>query len=375
MIPVLDLARQTQALRAELDTAIDAVLRSGHFILGTNVEAFEREFAQYCGARHAVGVASGTDALELALRALDIGAGDEVITTPFTFVATAEAISCVGATPVFADVEPESYNLDPKAVERVISPKTKAMIVVHLYGRPARLDAFERIARERGIHLIEDCAQSAGSRYRQRHVGTFGIAGCFSFFPSKNLGAFGDGGMVTTDDERVAGRVRRLRVHGSAKKYCHEEIGCNSRLDELQAAILRVKLRHLAEWVEARRAVARRYTDGLQELARAGVLALPVESSECYSSYHLYTVASSAREQLQESLRQRDIATAVHYPVPLHRQPAYAFLGYHAGRCPNAERASTEVLSLPCFPELAPQEIDLVLGAVRQAMTASRVSS
>ncbi len=375
MIPVLDLARQTQALRGELDAAIDAVLRSGHFILGPSVEAFEREFAQYCGARHAIGVASGTDALELALRALDIGDGDEVITTPFTFVATAEAISYVGATPVFADVEPESYNLDPESVERAISPKTKAIIVVHLYGRPARLDAFERIARERGIHLIEDCAQSAGSRYHGRRVGTFGIAGCFSFFPSKNLGAFGDGGMVVTDDERVAGRVRRLRVHGSAKKYCHEEIGRNSRLDELQAAILRVKLRHLDAWVEARRAVAGHYTEGLRELARAGVLTLPGEPSECYSSYHLYTIASSVREQLQESLRQRDIATAVHYPIPLHRQPAYAFLGYRSGQCPHAERAATEVLSLPCFPELAPQEIDVVLGAVRQATTASRVTS
>ena len=368
MIPVLDLVRQTQAIRAEVDAAVDAVLRSGQFILGPNVEAFETEFARYVGARYAVGVASGTDALELALRALNVGPGDEVITTPFTFVATAEAISCVGATPLFADIEPATYLLDPAHVERAITPRTKAILVVHLYGGPARLDAFERLARERRVHLIEDCAQAIGSRYRGRHVGTVGVMGCFSFFPSKTLGAFGDGGMVVTGEERLAQRIRRLRVHGSARKYEHEEIGRNSRLDELQAAILRVKLRHLEAWVETRRTVAHRYHEGLQDVAQVDLVVRPVEPPDGRHSYHLYTIAVPERDTVQEALRRQGIATAVHYPLPLHRQPVYASTPAGAARCPQADAAAGRVLSLPCFPELRPEEIATVVRAVRQAV-------
>lgn len=358
-IPFLDLRRQYRAIGKELEDAIRAVMEGGQFILGPNVSALERELAVYCGVPHGVAVASGTDALRLALEALEIGAGDEVITTPFTFVATAEMISQAGATPVFADIDPGTFNIDPADVERRITARTKVIIVVHLYGHPADMDPIMALARRHGLRVIEDAAQAVGADYRGRRIGGIGDIGCFSFFPTKNLGGAGDGGFVTTTDAAVADRVGMLRQHGSRRKYFHELLGWSSRLDELQAAILRVKLRYLDAWTDARRAHAQGYREHL-----AGVpVGLPEERPDCRAVYHLFTIRTPRRDELQKFLQARGVPTMVHYPIPLHRQPLYNGVAGHG--LEESERASREVLSLPLFPELTEAERNEVAFGVR----------
>jgi dTDP-4-amino-4,6-dideoxygalactose transaminase len=363
-IPILDLAPQVQAHWNEFNATFERVMRSGHFILGPEVEAFESECAAYHGVKHAVGLNSGTDALYIALRALGIGPGDEVITTPFTFFATAEAVSHVGATPVFVDVEEGSFNLDPALVERAVTKRTKAIIPVHLFGRPCDMDSLLAIAREYRLRVVEDCAQSFGARWRERPCGTMGHLGCFSFFPSKNMGAFGDGGMVVTDDPDLATAVRMLRAHGSRKKYFNETVGYNSRLDELQAAMLRVKLRHLDAWNEGRRAAARRY----QELL-GPVRAVRTPDVAPGHVFHQYTVRLPARARAgcQAKMAEAGVGTMIYYPVPCHRLKLYQ--ASHAGTtCAVAERLAEEVLSLPIWPEIDPATQERVVAALTTAV-------
>ncbi|HTX02112.1 MAG TPA: DegT/DnrJ/EryC1/StrS family aminotransferase [Candidatus Acidoferrales bacterium] len=362
-IPILDLRSQHQAIRAELLAALESVIDNGQYIIGPNVKAFEDEFARYLGTGHAIGLNSGTDALHLALRALDIGPGDEVITTTFSFIATAEAISIVGATPVFVDIDPRTWQIDAKAIERAITPRTRAIIPVHLYGSPAPMGEIMRIAREHNLEVIEDCAQSVAAAIDGKKTGTFGTISAFSFFPSKNLGACGDGGAIVTDREDLAQRVRALRAHGGRKKYYHEEIGLNSRLDEIQAAVLRVKLRYLDAWTASRRAIAARYNEGF---GASGGIERPIEESGCYNVYHQYTIGVAERDALQAHLRDRGIATAVYYPLPLHVQPAYAMLGGKEGDMPFAEAAAKAVLSLPVSPDMPASDQDRVIEAVRE---------
>ncbi len=366
-IPILDLKAQHRILSADLLQAIAGVLEDGHFILGPNVESFENEFAAYLGVEHAIGLNSGTDALHLALRALDIGPGDEVVTSTFSFIATAEAISIVGAKPVFVDIDPRTYALDPRRVEEAVTPRTRAIVPVHLYGTPAPMTDILSIARRHGLAIVEDCAQSIGATINGRMTGSFGTISAFSFFPSKNLGACGDGGMVVTDHADLAARIRALRAHGGRKKYFHEEVGLNSRLDEIQAAVLRIKLRHLEEWTRARRAVAERYNDGLAELTS---LQTPFEEPGCRNVYHQYTIGTPRRDELQTFLRAHAISTMIYYPLPLHLQPAYAHLGGKPGDLPNAEAAAASVLSLPISPDLEREDQDHVIEVIREFSSA-----
>jgi dTDP-4-amino-4,6-dideoxygalactose transaminase len=358
MIPVLDLRRQYKTIEDEIGSAVRDVFERGAFINGPNVAAFEEEVAAYLGAGFAVGLNSGTDALHLALRALDIGPGDEVITTPFTFVATSEAIGMVGATPVFADIDPRTYTLDPRAVEAAVTPRTRAILPVHLYGLPAPMQELMAIARRHGIAVVEDCAQSIGATFEGRATGTFGDVGCFSFFPSKNLGAYGDGGMAVTADPQIARRIRALRAHGATKKYYHEELGVNSRLDELQAAILRIKLRRLPQWNEARRRVAAAYTNAFSNVPGIQV---PVEPPDSHAVYHQYTVGIDDRNATQTFLREGGVETMVYYPVPLHLQDVHRAMNLGEGSFPVSENAAQRVLSLPMFPEIEEAEIRTVV--------------
>ncbi len=348
-IPMVDLGAQTDRLWPELEKALHDVLRSGRFILGPNVEAFEREAASFLGTRYAVGVGSGTDALVLGLRALGVGPGDEVIVPSFTFFATAESVSLVGATPVFAEIEPTTFCLEPDAVAKAISLRTRAIVPVHLFGHPAEMDAIGELARGRGLALLEDAAQSFGAVYRGRKVGGLGNAAAFSFFPSKNLGAFGEAGLVATDDAAVADAVRSLRAHGSRERYMHTEIGYNARLDEIQAALLRVKLPHVAGWNDERRRVAAAY-----DAALFGVtgLRIPRVAPGCTHVFHQYTVRVPAekRAAAQKSLEAAGISTQVYYPIPNHALPMYAKA---APKLPETDCAAREVLSLPIFPELS----------------------
>jgi len=363
-VPFLDLGRQYLSIKDEIDRALGEVLASGQFILGRNVREFEREFAAYCGTGDAIGVASGTDAIRLALEALEIGRGDEVITSPFTFIATAEMISQAGATPVFADIDPRSYNLDPEDVARKITSRTKAIMPVHLYGLPAEMTELTTLCEERGLAVIEDAAQAIGAEHKSRRVGGIGHIGCFSFFPTKNLGAYGDAGMVTTSDPKLSDRIRMLRQHGSRQKYVHETLGWSSRLDEIQAAVLRVKLRHLDEWTERRRAHAETYRRRLASLP----LTLPVETPWNHGVYHLFTVGTERRDDLQKFLAARGVATAVHYPIALHQQTAYR--GLVAVTLPHSERAARTVLSLPLFAEMERRELDAVVAGVEEFFAA-----
>lgn len=358
-VPLLDLRAQYATIRDEIDEAVRAVLESGQFILGPQVRAFEGEFAALVGCREAVAVASGTDALHLALRAYGIGPGDEVITTTFTFVATGTAISLTGATPVFVDIDPETCNIDPEEVARALTVRTKAILPVHLYGQPAAMPAILEVARRHGVRVIEDCAQAVGATVGERPVGGQGDVGCFSFFPTKNLGAAGDGGMLTTNDPDVAARLRLLRQHGSREKYHADLPGFNSRLDELQAAILRVKLRHLPRWTAERRRLAAAYTAGLPD-AGVGPLA---EAPGMRGVYHLYTVRAPARDALLAHLQAEGIEARVYYPVPLHRQRVYRDLP--TPPLPASEAAAREVLSLPLYPEMTAEQQAHVCKAVR----------
>ncbi|MBK9713518.1 MAG: DegT/DnrJ/EryC1/StrS family aminotransferase [Kouleothrix sp.] len=364
-IPFGDLRRQYESIRPELDAAAARVLASGWYILGPEVQAFERAFAAFCGVGHAVGVGNGTEALYLALVALGVGPGDEVITVANAAVYEPLTILQAGARPVFVDVDERSYTMDPALLEGAITPRTKAIMPVHLYGRMADMDAIGAIARRHRLPVIEDSAQSHGAALGGRVAGSIGACGCFSFYPSKNLGALGDGGMVVTDDAELAAKLRRLRVYGWRERYYTTDAGgINSRLDELQAALLHAKLGHLLAWNERRRQIARRY----DELLAGSGLALPELCEDGAHVYHLYVVRAAGRERLQADLRARGVETAVHYPLPAHLQPVYQQLGLAApGSLPVTERQAGEVLSLPIYPELTDAEVDAVAAALREA--------
>lgn len=363
-IPVLDLRPEINSLWEELTSAIEGVLRSGQFIMGPNVKAFEEEAAAYLGVRHAVGVNSGTDALVIALHAAGIGEGDEVITTPFTFFATAEAVSRLGATPVFVDIDPLTFNINPDLIEPAVTPRTKAILPVYLYGQAADMDPIMEVAKKYGLKVIEDTAQAFGGEYKGKKLGTIGDAGCFSFFPSKNLGAFGDGGLIATDDDEIAERARMLRVHGAKKKYYNEVIGYNSRLDALQAAILRVKLPYIDGWNEGRRRAAERYNELLKDVP--GIVT-PYEAEYAKHVYHQYTVRilNGRRNAVKEHLAEQGIATMVYYPVPVHQLPVYA---QNAVTLPEAEKAAGEVLSLPIWPGITESVRTKVVEALDAAL-------
>ena len=363
-IPLLDLTRQYGPLRERVQAALARVVESQRFILGAEVEHFERRFAEYCGARHAIGCASGTDALELALMACGIGPGDEVLTVPFTFFATAGAILSTGARPVFVDVEPESFNLDVGQLDRVLAahPSIKAILPVHLYGGCADMGPLLERAAARGIPVIEDAAQAVGAEYRGARAGSIGTIGCFSFFPTKNLGGFGDGGMLTTQDDKLARDLRALRVHGSFEKYVHQWPGMNSRLDALQAAVLNVKLDFLDEWNRARQRNAALYRELLGDVV-ATPAPRPHQTSHVYNQF---VIRGARRDELRAWLSAHGVGTEVYYPVPLHLQPALASCGYMAGDFPVSEQLSGEVLALPIFAELTENEIGAVAGLVRE---------
>lgn len=362
VVPFVDLARQTHGLADQLRPAMDAVMARGDFILGEAVERFEHHFAAWTGSRHAVGVGNGLDALRLSLLGLGIGPGDEVILPANTFLATALSVTAVGATPVLVDCILRTQQIDPERVAAAITPRTRALIPVHLFGHPADMDRLLAIARAHGLAVVEDAAQAHGARLGGRRCGTFGHAGCFSFYPAKNLGAFGDGGLVVTDDDALAGRLRELRNYGQRDKNVHATVGGNSRLDTLQAAVLDVKLPHLEAWNAARAAHAARYED----LLRHADVLTPLTANGAQPVFHLYVVRSRQRDALREHLQAAGIQTGIHYPTPVHLQPAYASLGHARGAFPVAERLASEILSLPMFPELRADEIELVAAAIRR---------
>jgi dTDP-4-amino-4,6-dideoxygalactose transaminase len=363
-IPLLDLTRQYQPLREPIQAALSRVIESQRFILGTEVERFEHRFAEYCGARYAIGCASGTDALELALMAADIGPGDEVLTVPFTFFATAGAIMSAGARPVFVDVEPDSFNLDVRQLDQALAthPAIKAILPVHLYGGCADMGPIMKAGTARGIPVIEDAAQAVGAEWRGQRAGSIGTIGCFSFFPTKNLGGFGDGGMLTTNDEELARKLKALRIHGSFEKYIHQWSGMNSRLDALQAAVLDVKLDHLDAWTRARQRHADLYREAL-----TGIVTLPVQQPHQTSHvYNQFVIRCTRRDELRTFLAESGVGTEVYYPLSLHLQPALAAYGYKAGDFPVSEQLSKEVLALPIFAELTEEEITTVAGLIRE---------
>jgi dTDP-4-amino-4,6-dideoxygalactose transaminase len=359
-IPYLDLKAQLRPLRVEIDAAIARTLDNCSFCLGPEVAQFEKDFAAFCGAEHCVGFNSGTSALHVAMLLLGVGPGDEVMTTPFTFVATSWAISYVGARPVYVDIEDATFNLDPRQVERAITPRTKALMPVHLYGQPFNVGAIQEICRKHGLPLVEDAAQSHGAKYNGRRIGTFGDISCFSFYPGKNLGACGEGGALVTNNPAFAQRARSLREHGSTARYYHDEVGFNYRMEGMQGAVLGIKLKHLSDWTRERQRVARRYT----ELLAGTPLQLPQVAPLAESVWHLYVVRHPRRDQLKAHLEANGIGCALHYPVPLHQQKCYASLGYRAGDFPNAEKAGRECLSLPIFPELTEAQIQRVAAVI-----------
>lgn len=361
-IPLGDLRREYAQIRSEIDAAVDRVLRRGWFILGEEGEAFEAEWADYCGVAHAVGVGNGTDAIQLALRAAGIGPGDEVVVPALTAAFTALAVSMAGATPVFADVDLDRYTLDPAAFEAAITSRTAAVIPVHLYGCPAEMESIVQVARRHNLLVLEDAAQAHGARYQGRRVGALGDVAAFSFYPTKNLGAYGDAGALVTDDPALAEKARMLRHGGQRRTYEHELPGTNSRLDEIQAAILRVKLQHLDAWSERRRGLAACYNTGLRDVAK---LALPITPDGVEHVFHLYVVRTLPRDALHDYLAGTGVSTGVHYPKGVHLQQAYANLGYKEGSCPNAESAASEVLSLPVFPQLSFHEVEQIVRLAR----------
>lgn len=364
-IPMVDLAGQYRELKPTLEPMMAATLDAAQYILGPNVQTFEKEAAAYLGVKHAITCANGTDALHLALLAAGIGPGDEVISTPFTFIATAEAIAYVGAKAVFVDIDPQTFNLDVAQVERAITPKTRALLPVHLFGQPAHLAPLQALAQQHGLRLIEDCAQSFGAAIGGHMTGSIGDVGAFSFFPSKNLGCYGDGGMVTTQSDELAEQLRMLRNHGSKVRYYHDIVGYNSRLDELQAVVLRAKLPHIDRYNRERRRVAHRYSAGLAGLG----LQTPHEDGVGVHVYHQYTLLTDRREAIQQALNAQQIASAIYYPVPLHQQKVFASIS--AGqRFPVTESVAARCLSLPIYPELSDAAIDEVCGVIRQALQA-----
>ncbi len=390
MIRSTDLTTALTTLRGEIDTALSRIFETGQFIGGPEVEGLEREFAAFCGVPEAVAVGSGTDAIRFALMAAGVGASraaatgrpearnlapprsgpsdlDEVITSPMSFIASAEAITQAGGRPVFADIDPATCTIDPRLVERAITPRTRAILPIHLYGQTADMDPLLDLAKRRGIAVIEDACQAHGATDRWRGAGAIGDAGCFSFYPTKTVGGCGEGGMVTTGRPEIAVRVRRLRDHGQVEKYRHAEEGYNGRLDAIQAAILRIKLRHLGEWNDRRRGIAARYREGLRGVA----VTLPVERPGATHVYHQFTVRLRARDRVQAALRDRGVETGIHYPVPLHLQECYAGMGHREGSFPQTEAAAREVLSLPMYPELTDAQVDQVCEAVRAVVGAA----
>ena len=365
-VPALDLKAQYETIRDEIEPVVRAVIESQYFVLGPEVTAFEAEAATYCRATHAIGCASGSDALLLPLLAWGIGPGDEVITSPYSFFATAGAIWRTGAKPVFVDIEPNTYNIDPALIEAAITSRTKAIIPVHLYGQSADMGPILEIARRHGLKVLEDAAQAIGSEDQGRSVGTMGDAAAFSFYPSKNLGGFGDAGMVTTEDPDLAKQIARLRVHGMEPKYYHHEVGFNSRIDAFQAAILRVKLRHLRDWTDARRAVAERYASLFQEHGLSGGYTLPREASGKYHVYNQFVVRvdQEQRDPLRAHLASQRVGTEVYYPIPLHLQVCFAALGHSAGDFPQAEAAALSTIALPIYPELNDSALHHVVAAI-----------
>lgn len=356
-----DLVGQYQTMRPEIDAAVSSVLNGGAFVLGPEVRALEQEIATRCGVAYGIGVNSGTDAILLSLLALDIGPGDEVITSPFTFFATAETISVTGAKPVFADIDPNTFNIDPAAVEAALTPRTKAIVPVHLYGQAADMEPLKATAARYGLAIVEDAAQAIGASCHGKPCGSFGDLAAFSFYPTKNLGAFGDGGMVVTNDESLMEKVRLLRAHGSGGSYFYKRLGYCSRLDEIQAAILRVKLGYLDRWNESRRQHAALYNKSLQ----GSSVQTPQERNGCYHIYHQYTIRCERRDELKTHLASHGIDSGIYYPLPLHLQEVYQELGYQEGDLPNAEQASRQVLSLPVYPELTADDIAYVASRIQ----------
>ena len=371
MIPFVDLKAQYQTIKHEVRQAIDDVLESQHFVLGPQVQAFEQEFAAYTSSTYAIGVNTGTSALHLALLAAGIGPGDEVITVPFTFVASVASILYTGARPVLVDVDPVSYTIDPARIEAAITPRTKAILPVHLYGQPADMDPILALARQHGLLVIEDAAQAHGAEYRGRRAGSLGDLGCFSFYPGKNLGAYGEGGAVTTNNADFARTLRMLRDWGAETKYNHILQGYNFRLEELQAAVLRVKLRHIEVWTEARRDHARRYS----MLLSSTPVGTPREMDYARHVYHVYAIRSNERGSLQQSLSAAGVQTGIHYPTPVHLLPAHLDLGYARGDFPHSERAAAQELSLPMYAELSDGQLEAVADAVRAAVSSGPVVS
>ena len=355
MIPILDSKRQYAQIGKEIEKEVLEVLASGSYILGRHNKALQEEFANYVGSKYSLGLNSGTDALHIALRALDIGEGDEVITTAFTFVATAEAIGMVNAKPVFVDIDPDTFNIDPKKIEEAITPKTKAIIPVHLYGQACDMDAIMDIAKRHNLRVIEDCCQAIGATYKGKMVGTFGEIGCFSFYPTKNLGAMGDGGLCSVNDEKLRDRLISLRNHGSLVRYHNDELGVNSRLDEIQAAILRIKARHIDEWNSLRREKAAYYNE---LFANCADIVTPKELDDTYCVYHQYTVKIPNRDEVHKMLSENGIGAMLYYPIPLHFQKVNAWLGMGKGSLPVTEDNTDIVISLPMFPELTKEEQD-----------------
>ncbi len=364
MIPMVDLHTQYLALKPQIDGALLDVLEKTHFILGENVNSLESELASYLDCKYAISCASGTDALHLALLALGIGPGDEVITTPFTFIATAEAIAYVGATPVFVDIDHVTFNIDVEDAADAITEKTKAIMPVHLFGHACELTRLQELCNQNNLKLVEDCAQSIGGKYGSKYTGTFGDVGCFSFFPSKNLGAFGDGGLITTNSDEIAANLLMYRNHGSRKQYIHQEIGYNSRLDEMQAAILRQKLPYLDEYNAGRRRVADRYFQQLREHS----IQLPSEADNVYHVYHQYTMLTDQREEIQSALKEKSIASAIYYPIPLHQQEAMKKYNGRDFDLIISQSISEQCLSLPIYPELPDNDIDRICETIIQVV-------
>jgi len=360
-VPYLDLPAQIRSVRKEIDVALARALDNCSFILGPDVAQFEKDFAQFCGAQHALGFNSGTSALHAAMLLCGVGPGDEVITTPYTFIATSWAISYCGAKPVYVDIDAATFNLDPKLIEAKITPRTKAILPVHLYGHPFDVDAIQAICRKHNLPFVEDAAQAVGAKYKGKTVGALGDISCFSFYPGKNLGACGEGGALVTNNPAFAARAKSLREHGSTQRYHHDEVGYNYRMEGFQGAVLGVKLKHIAQWNAERRRVAQHYT----ELLAGTPLQLPHEADYAESAWHLYTVRTPRRDELKKFLDDNGIGNAVHYPIPLHLQKAYVSLGHKPGDFPVAEKAAREVLSLPLFPELTDTQIQRVVEVVK----------
>lgn len=362
---MLDLSEQYQGLRSEVLDVLDQVMSSSRFILGDNVKKLEQDIAKFSNVAHGIGVGNGSDAIHIALQALGIGAGDEVITTTFTFFATGGAIVRAGAKPVYVDIDPVTFNIDPKKVEEAITDKTKAILPVHLYGQMADMESLAKIAEKHNLAIVEDAAQAIGAKQNGKTVGELGSAATYSFFPTKNLGAYGDGGMVVTNNDDVAEKARVIRVHGSKPKYYHHVLGYNSRLDELQAAVLNVKFPHLGEWSELRRQKAETYTHLLKEQL-GDLVKTPVEKEGNYHVFHQYTIRVEKRDELQKFLNEQGVSTMVYYPLPLHQQPVFENLGYKEGDLPEAEKAAKEALSLPMFPELKTEQQEYVVKKIAE---------